>query len=303
VKEANSLSSAVSAWKEKHEPQINELTYTLLSIKKSALALTGIAIVVFLILIAILAPLIAPYPADVERETHLDAKFLPMSLEHPFGTDSLGRDILSRVLYGTRISLMVGILVVMIALVIGVPLGGMAGYLGGSIDDVIMRTTDMFLSFPPLLLPLAISAALGPNLTNAMIAVAVTWWPWYTRIIRGQALSIRERSFVEIARSIGVKDTHIILRHILPNTLPPVIVQASMDVGYAILTTAGLSFLGAGAQPPTPEWGLMVASSRIYFLQYWWTVAFPGLAIFASVLGFNLLGDGLRDVLDPKLRR
>jgi peptide/nickel transport system permease protein len=293
----------VVTWKKRHEAQIEEFAYTIHTIRRSPMAIAGVGIVAFLILIAISAPVLAPYPADVEREAHVNATFLPMSLSHPFGTDELGRDILSRVMYGTRISLMIGILVVAIALAIGVPLGGIAGYFGGRVDEVIMRITDMFLSFPPLLLPIALAAALGPNLTNAMIAVGVTWWPWYTRIIRGQALSLRERTFVEVARSIGVKDVYIVLKHILPNTLPPVIVQASMDVGYAILMTAGLSFLGAGAQPPTPEWGLMVASSRIYFMQYPWTVAFPGLAIFITVLGFNLVGDGLRDVLDPKLRR
>lgn len=300
---SSSSSSAVATWKETHRSQIEELTYTVRSVRRSPLAVAGVGIVLFLALVALLAPVLAPYPADVEREAHISAMFLPVSFTHPFGTDELGRDILSRVIYGTRISLTVGIMVVAIALLIGVPLGGVAGYFGGRIDEVIMRTTDMFLAFPPLLLPIAIAAALGPNLTNAMIAIAVTWWPWYTRIIRGQALSIRERPFVEVARSIGVKDAYIVLKHILPNTLPPVVVQASMDIGYAILMTAGLSFLGAGAQPPTPEWGLMIATSRIYFMEFPWTVVFPGLAIFISVLGFNLLGDGLRDVLDPKLRR
>jgi peptide/nickel transport system permease protein len=294
---------AAPSWRKRYEAQIQELRYSLHLIRRSPLTVLGMAIIFSLVLVAVFAPYLAPYPDDVEKEVHPEESFLPVSWQHPFGTDSVGRDILSRVIYGTRISLALGAMVVLIALAIGVPLGGIAGYFGGVIDEAIMRVTDMFLSFPPLLLPLAISAALGPSLVNAMIAIGITWWPWYTRIIRGQALSLREKLFVEVARSIGLKDRNIILKHILPNTISPVMVQASMDIGYAILATAGLSFLGAGAQVPTPEWGLMVASSRIYFLNYWWPVAFPGLAIFVAVLGFNLVGDGLRDILDPRSRR
>jgi peptide/nickel transport system permease protein len=182
-------------------------------------------------------------------------------------------------------------------------LGAIAGGLGGVVDEIIMRITDVFLSFPPLLLAIAIAAFLGPNLRNAMLAIAISWWPWYTRIIRGQAVSIRERQFVRAARAIGTPRSSIIFKHILPNTFAPVIVQASMDIGGVILTIASLSFLGLGAQPPTPEWGLLISTSRTYFLNAWWYSTFPGLAIFITVLVFNLIGDGFREVLDPKTRK
>ena len=190
-----------------------------------------------------------------------------------------------------------------LALIIGIPLGAIAGATGGLVDEVIMRITDIFLSFPPLLLAIAIAAFLGPSLENAMLAIAVSWWPWYTRLIRGQAVSIKERQFVKAARAIGTPPIRIIFGHIVPNCIAPVIVQASMDIGGVILTIASLSFLGLGAQSPTPEWGLMVSTSRNYFLNAWWYSIFPGLAIFITVLVFNLLGDGLREILDPRTRK
>ena len=189
-----------------------------------------------------------------------------------------------------------------LALLVGIPLGAIAGYYGGFIDELIMRITDIFLGFPPLLLAIAISAFLGPSLKNAMLAIAVSWWPWYTRIVRGQAVSLRERQFVKAAKAIGTPSSMIIFTHIVPNAIAPVIVQTSMDIGGVILTIASLSFLGLGAQPPTPEWGLMISTSRNYFLNAWWYSIFPGLAIFFTVLAFNLLGDGLREILDPKTR-
>lgn len=263
----------------------------------------GSAAVLILVLIAIFAPWLAPYPEDSLGATRIKEKFRPPSLQHLFGTDELGRDVLSRVLYGSRVSLEVGALAIGLALLIGIPLGVIAGYSGGKIDELIMRITDVFLSFPTLLLAMAISAMLGPTLRNAMIAIAISWWPWYTRLLRSEAVSVKERDFVEAARAMGASWGKIVFRHILPNCLAPVIVQGSMDFGSIILTSASLSFLGLGAQPPTPEWGLMISTSRTFFLTHWWIVTFPGLAIFIAVLSFNLVGDGLREILDPKMRR
>jgi peptide/nickel transport system permease protein len=223
-------------------------------------------------------------------------------MDHFFGTDALGRDIFTRVVFGARMSIKIGVTVLAIALVLGVPLGLVAGYFGGRIDDIIMRISDIFLAFPSLLLPLIIAAALGPSITNAMIAIAVAWFPWYVRIVRAQVLTVKEQLYVEAARSIGVSRFRILVKHVLPNSMAPVIIQASMDMGYTILTAAGLSFIGVGARPPTVEWGLMITDARAYFLDFWWTVTFPGLAIFVTVLAFNLIGDGLRDILDPKVR-
>ncbi len=269
---------------------------------RNPLTTVGITIIGILVLVAIIAPWIAPFPEAFVGTTRIEDKFQPPSLTHLFGTDELGRDIFSRVLYGARISLQVGCIAIGLALAIGVPLGVVAGYTGGPLDEVIMRVVDVFLSFPPLLLALAISAMLGANLTNAMIAIAVAWWPWYTRLLRSEAITLSERDFVHAAEAMGASWGRIIFRHILPNGIQPIVIQASMDFGSIILTSAALSFLGLGAQPPMPEWGLMVSLGRAYFLSYWWIVTFPGLAIFITVLGFNLFGDGLREILDPKLR-
>lgn len=290
-------------WKTRNEYRLKEFKYALHQIKQSPLFLMGIIIIALLLFIAIFAPFLAPYPKDATGNVHLGQRYDPPSKAHLLGTDGLGRDILSRLIYGARISIWVGIGVVTLSLAIGVPLGGIAGYFGGRTDEIIMRICDIFLSFPYILLPVILSAAMGPNLTHAMIAIALTWWPWYVRIIRSQTLAIKEKTYIEVARAIGVRRTKIITKHILPNTISAVIVQASMDIGYAILAAASLGFIGTGAQPPTPEWGLMIANERSYFIEYWWPAAFPGLAILIAVLGFNLIGDGLRDILDPKLRR
>ncbi len=270
--------------------------------QKNPLFLTGLGFVVLLVIAAIFAPWITPYPEDAKFAIHFGSKLKPPSMDHYFGTDALGRDIFTRVVFGARMSIRIGLSVLAIALVIGVPLGLVAGYFGGRISDIIMRVSDIFLSFPSLLLPLAIAAALGPSITNAMIAIAVAWFPWYVRIVRAQVLTVREQLYVEAARSIGISRFSILVKHILPNSMAPVVIQASMDMGYTILTAAGLSFIGVGARPPTVEWGLMITDARAYFLDFWWTVTFPGLAIFATVLAFNLVGDGLRDILDPKVR-
>lgn len=278
------------------------LPHTLRHILRNRLTATGLSVVTLLILVALFSPWIVPYPRDTV-ETHIKDRFQSPRSQHLFGTDELGRDVFSRVLYGSRISLKVGVIAIGLALAIGVPLGVVAGYCGGMLDEAIMRITDVFLSFPPLLLAMAISTLLGPNLTNAMIAIAIAWWPWYTRLLRSEAISVRERDFVQAARAMGASQAKIVFKHVLPNCLTPIIIQASMDFGSIVLTSAALSFLGLGAQPPTPEWGLMVSTGRTYFLTNWWIVTFPGLAIFIAVLSFNLVGDGLREILDPKMRR
>ena len=285
------------------QPSIREFRMSFYLLNRNRLQRISLIVIVLLVLVAVFAPFIAPYPGHAISDTNPDDKLQPPSTRYWFGTDELGRDMLSRVIYGTRISLQTALIAVGMALLIGVPLGAIAGGLGGVMDEIIMRITDVFLSFPPLLLAIAISAFMGPNLRNAMLAIIISWWPWYTRIIRGQAVSIRERQFVRAARAIGTPKTYIIFKHILPNTFAPVIVQASMDIGGVILTIAALSFLGLGAQPPTPEWGLLISTSRTYFLNAWWYSTFPGIAIFITVLVFNLIGDGIREVLDPKTRK
>lgn len=279
-----------------------KLQYIWHLVRRNPLFIAGLSVVFALVFAAFFAPYITPYPEDALHGINFAEKLSPPSFKHFFGADALGRDIFTRVIFGARMSLKIALTVILFALAIGVPLGLIAGFFGGKIDEIIMRMTDMFLAFPPMLLPLAIAAALGPSIINAMIAIAISWFPWYVRLIRAQVLTVREQLYVESARSIGVSRPMIMTRHILPNVLAPVVIQASMDMGYAILTAAGLSFIGVGAKPPTVEWGLMITSARAYFLDYWWTVTFPGLAIFVSVLAFNLVGDGLRDILDPKIR-
>jgi peptide/nickel transport system permease protein len=259
-------------------------------------AVTAAAIIV----VAVAAPLLAPFPGDAGSATHPFQVLRPPSARHLFGTDQVGRDVLSRVIYGARISPLVAVIVLVIACVIGIPLGVAAGYFGGWVDEVIMRVTDVFLAFPSLLLALALAAVLPPSLTSLTIAIAVTWWPWYTRLIRGQAASVAGRAYIDSCRVLGIRPWRIILRHVLPNSVTPLIVQVSLDVGGVILTASALSFLGLGAQDPTPDWGLMIAEGQNYFTTDWWVVTFPGIAILVTAFGFNLIGDGLRDLMDPK---
>ncbi|MEM2950514.1 MAG: ABC transporter permease [Nitrososphaeria archaeon] len=280
-----------------------ESEITLKLLLKDKLALISLAIIIFFIIVAVFAPYLAPYPEEGEGKPIPENRFLPPSLEHPLGTDYLGRDILSRIIYGSRISLSVGIFVVLCAIFIGTPIGLIAGYYGGKVDELLMRTTDIFLSFPPLLFAIALVASLGPSLFNAMLSLAITWWPWYTRLARAQAVSLREQPFILASKAMGVSNIKIVFKHVLPNSLTPIIVQGTMDMSSAILAEAGLSFIGLGAQAPSPEWGLMVSTGRIYLLNYWWFPIFPGLAIFLIALAFNLFGDCLRDILDPKTRR
>ena len=272
-------------------------------LRKNKLSFVALIIILSLIVIAIITPIIAPFPSHIYGAVNPQDKLLAPSRVYFLGTDEVGRDLFSRVLYGTRISLLASLIAVAMGLLIGVPLGLMAGYYGRFIDEIIMRIVDMFLSFPPLLLAMAIAALLGPSLQNAILALIIAWWPWYTRLIRGQVVSIKEREFVRAAHAIGTSSWQIMFKHILPNCISPIIVQASMDLGGIILTLAALSFLGLGAQSPTPEWGLMLTTSRKYFLNAWWYSFFPGMAIFITVLSFNLLGDGLREILDPKTKK
>jgi peptide/nickel transport system permease protein len=265
--------------------------------KRNVLFVFGAVLFILVVLGAIFAPWIAPY--DPIAINFLD-KLQGPNLHHLMGTNELGQDIFSQVLYGARTSMMVGVVVVSLAVAIGVPIGLLAGYFGGWIDASLMRISDVFLAFPPLLLPIAITAALGTGLFNAMVALAVSWFPWYCRIVRGAVIRINSELYISAARAMGVSNIRIMLRHALPNSLTPIIVQGSMDFGYSILAAASLSFIGIGAQPPTPEWGLMAALSRTRFIDSWWTVAFPGVAIFVTVLAVNLVGDGIRDTLDPK---
>ena len=292
----------MTGWRPKNSGDRGQLHYLWHLTRRNPLFVTGVAVVAALVMAALFAPYITPYPQDALHGINFAEKLKPPSLQHLFGADALGRDIFTRVVFGARMSLKIGLTVILLSLAIGVPLGLIAGFFGGKTDEIVMRLTDMFLAFPPILLPLAIAAALGASIINAMIAIAISWFPWYVRLIRAQVLTVKEELYVESARSIGVSRPLIIWRHILPNVLSPVIIQASMDMGYAILLAASLSFIGVGAKPPTVEWGLMITSARAYFLDYWWTVTFPGLAIFVSVMAFNLVGDGLRDILDPKIR-
>ncbi|WP_394649936.1 ABC transporter permease [uncultured Deinococcus sp.] len=268
-------------------------------LRRNTGAVVGLALLLLLLLCALLGPLLG----DGAATQDLAARLSGPSAAHLLGTDQLGRDVLTRVLSGARISLGLGMGVMLASLVSGTLVGLIAGLLGGWWDEAIMRVTDIFLAFPSLILAMAISAALGPNLTNVMIAVALVSWPAYARLVRAQVLALREREFVEAARALGGTPGRIALRHLLPNTLTPLLVQGSFDVGSAILTAAGLGFIGFGAQPPTPEWGAMVSETRNYLTQAPLASSAPAIAILLTVLAFNLIGDGLRDVFDPRQQR
>lgn len=314
--ERGSVGGAWHRFLEDHASRISELKYSLFLFRKNRLAVLGLAFILLVVVISLLAPLLAiQHPAYVDINGQLQQRwdfhdtpgdyqvFLGPSLAHPFGTDNFGTDWYSKVVYGASVSLEVGLLVVIPASLIGSLLGLLAGFKGGIIEEVIMRITDVFLSIPSLILAIAITAVLGRSIEHVMYALIITWWPWYTRLVRGQVLSVKERQFVESAKSVGASPSRLMLRHILPNSISPVIVQASMDFGYVILTAAGLGFLGLGAPPGTAEWGVMISEGLTYLFNAWWMSVFPGLAIVVTVLGFNLLGDGLRDILDPRLRR
>jgi peptide/nickel transport system permease protein len=270
------------------------------AVLRSPLTLYGLALMLVFGLTALFAPQL-PIPDPIDQVITMRLK--PPSPLHWLGTDQLGRDILSRLIYGGRISLTLGLTVVALAGLVGAAVGLATGYFGGWVDEVLMRVTDVFFAFPSLILAMAIAGALGRSLNNAMIAIAAVTWPIYARLVRAQVMSLRRREFVEAAISVGVPTHRLLLRHILPNTLAPLLVQASFNMGSAIVTAAGLSFIGFGAQPPTPEWGVMIAEGRQYLSTHFWLSTFPGIAILLAVTAFNLVGDGLRDMLDPRLRQ
>jgi peptide/nickel transport system permease protein len=273
-------------------------------VRGDSLAMISLVALVAVALLAIAAPLVAPYPDQGMGVTHIEQKLQPPSWQFLLGTDSLGRDILSRVLFGARTALVAGIAIVAIGAIAGTILGAAAGYFGGWVDEAIMRVTDVFLAFPPLLLAMTVAVVLEPSLTNAIIAISLTWWPWYTRIARGQAVSIRERKYVKAARGIGVNHATVILRHILPNILTPISVQAMLDLGAAILTVSALSFVGLGVPQPTADWGSMISEGRVYVQTgHWWVPTFPGLALFLIIMAANLLGDAVQAATNPRTRR
>lgn len=267
-------------------------------LKRNKLAIAGTIFIIALFIVAAFAPLIAPYsPFKTDFFRTLEGP----SAEHWLGTDDLGRDVFSRLLYGARISITIGFISVAIGLIVGVPIGAVSGYYGGKIDMFVQRLVDIMMAFPGMLLAIIIVAVMGVGLVNAMIAVGIVSIPTYIRLVRGSVLSIKNREFVQAAKAIGVRESVIIFKHILPHCLAPIIVQSSLQIGVAILWAAGLGFLGLGAQAPTPEWGAMLSQGRGYIRTAHHVTTYPGIAIMLSVLGFNLLGDGLRDALDPKM--
>ncbi|HWS29915.1 MAG TPA: nickel transporter permease [Clostridia bacterium] len=269
-------------------------------LRNNKLAVIGMAILLLIVIMAIFAEYLSPYPYD---EQDYSATFQGPSAEHWFGTDNYGRDIFSRVIFGTRTSLQIGFISLAFGALIGCILGAIAGYFGGAVDTIIMRFNDILMSIPRTVLAIAIATTLGAGLTNAVIAVAISSIPNFARVVRASTLTVKDQEYVEAARCIGAKSPHIIAQHIFPNVLAPIIVQATLGVGTSIILAAALSFLGLGVQPPTPEWGSMLSAARTYMRDYPYMVAFPGLAIMVTVLALNLFGDGLRDALDPKLKK
>ncbi|MCA1814079.1 MAG: ABC transporter permease [Halobacteriales archaeon] len=291
------------------QPRMREWRYSWYLLKRSKLAMVGLGIVLFYVLLAILAPVIAPAPSGARDPYEMQPDFanelLPPGGAHPLGTSTGGIDLFYGIVWGARISMAMGLSVVAVGVVVGLVLGVVAGYYGGWIDELLLRITDVFLALPLLILAMAVAIALERSLGSITLALIATWWPPYVRLVRGQALLVREQQFVEAARASGASDAHIMWRHILPNSFAPVVVQLTLDIGVVVLVAASLAFLGfSGTNTFTTEWGSLVSIGQRYVAGgQWWTVTFPGLAIFGFVLGFNLLGDGLRDILDPRLRK
>lgn len=267
---------------------------------RNILSTVGLIALLALFVTALIAPAIVPFPEDAEGNIRASARLHAPDDTYYFGTDNVGRDIYSRVLLGTGLALRVGFVIIFLASLIGVTVGALAGYFGGWVDDLLMRITDIFLTVPALVLAIAVTAALGKGIINVMIGISLVWWPGFARLTRSLVLGLREEVFAEAARSIGAGHFRILFRHILPNTLSPIIVKMSTDFGFAVLTAAALGFIGLGAQPPAPEWGAMINEGRDYFPSDWWVSTFPGMAIFVMVFSWNLLGDGVRDLLDPR---
>lgn len=281
-------------------PRRSRLRFAEHLVRRHPLLGVGAFVILIIVVVAILAPWITPYPQDAGFATDPSQALLPPSSHHWFGTDQVGRDVYTRVVFGARLSLMTTIFVLVVAAVVGLTVGLVAGFFGGWADALLMRITDVFLAFPALLLAVALAAVLGPSGWHAAVAIAITWWPWYARLSRGQAASIRHQGYSDAARVLGASRLRQVVRHVLPNASTPVFVQMSLDAAGIILTAATLSYLGLGAQDPTPEWGLMVSQGQALATTAWWVVTFPGLAVLVTAVAFNFIGDGLHTALDPK---
>ena len=295
-----SMKGKIDLFLKQREPILEDWKHTYYLWRSTPLAMIGTVIIVIFLCIAIFAPLLTSYSPTAQN---MNERLLPPSYQHIFGTDQYGRDVFSRVVYGTRVEVWIIFIVSIISILIGTIVGIVAGYFGGVVDEILMRITDMFLAFPRLVLAMVLTAALGPNLTNTMIAIALVDWTVYARLGRAEAMKVKSQPYIEAIKAIGAKDFRIIAFHVLPMSISPVVVQLTLRMGTIILTAAGLGFLGLGAQPPTPEWGAIVSDGRSYLVDQWWITTFPGIAIALVVLGFNFLGDGIRDILDPRLRR
>ncbi len=288
------------ARRRRREARVQYLRDSFVLWRRNHLMVVGTAILVFLLLVAAFAPLIATH--DPYAQTLAD-RLQPPSMQHFFGTDSLGRDIYSRVIYGSRVTLAIAFLVAVISTPLGMAIGVVSGYFGRATDEILMRLSDIFLAFPKLILAIAFAAALGPGVENAIVAIAVANWPSYARLARAETLAVRNNDYIQVIRSMGASNLRIMVGHITPMCLSSIIVRLSLDMGTIILTAAGLGFLGLGAQPPMPEWGLMVSDGRQFLVDQWWVSTLPGVAILIVVMGFNLVGDGIRDILDPHQRQ
>ncbi len=301
---ASSIQEYVMVEKKKREadPRWENWRRGIARFRANPLSMIGLTLLLIILGIAFVAPAVVPFPEDAEGTMRAIDRLKPPGAPYWFGTDNVGRDIFSRLLMGTGLALRVGLVIIILATAIGVTVGAVAGYTGGWVDDLLMRITDIFLTVPALVLAIAVTAALGKGMINVMIGISLVWWPGFARLTRSLVLGLREEAFVEAARSIGVSHRRILFQHILPNTLSPIIVKMSTDFGFAVLTAAALGFIGLGAQPPTPEWGAMINDGRDYFPDKWWVSTFPGMAIFLMVFSWNLLGDGVRDLLDPRAK-
>jgi len=281
---------------------VSAILFVLSRLARDRSALIGLLLILALVLAALLAPVLATHPEDV-FELHPAKRLQPPGAEHLFGTDRMGADIYSRLLFGARITIVIGVIAVGASLLIGVPVGLIAGYSHGWLSDLLMRVSDIFLAVPQVVLAIAIAQTLGPSLPNVILALSVTYWPWFARLVYAETRSLQKEIFIESTAALGASPFRLIALHVLPNVASPIIVRASIGMGFTILTAAALGFLGLGPPPPTPEWGRTIAEAREFLPAAWWYAAAPGLAIFLTVMGFNLLGDGLRDVLDPRIRR